>query len=130
MICRRHDRASQHRDRSRARACGARSNWRCSPRSTPASFAQWRRVTCSPKDGTHLPCQPPYPSFRKPQHAGLYLQMVGRVLRPSPGKTHATLIDLCGSVHDHGPPDIEREYTLDAWASRNWDPLDHSGLVP
>jgi DNA repair protein RadD len=50
---------------------------------------------------------------RKPQHAGLYLQMVGRVLRPAPGKTHATLIDLCGSVHDHGPPDMEREYTLD-----------------
>lgn len=50
---------------------------------------------------------------RKPQHAGLYLQMAGRVLRPSPGKTHATLIDLCGSVHDHGPPDMERSYSLD-----------------
>jgi DNA repair protein RadD len=50
---------------------------------------------------------------RKPQHTGLYLQMAGRVLRPSPGKTHATLIDLCGSVHDHGTPDMEREYTLD-----------------
>lgn len=50
---------------------------------------------------------------RKPQHTGLYLQMVGRVLRPHPGKTHATLIDLCGSVHDHGPPDMDREYTLD-----------------
>jgi superfamily II DNA or RNA helicase len=49
---------------------------------------------------------------RKPQHTGLYLQMAGRVLRPSPGKTHATLIDLCGSVHDHGPPDMEREYSL------------------
>lgn len=50
---------------------------------------------------------------RKPQHAGLYLQMVGRVLRPAPGKTHATLIDTGGSVHDHGPPDLEREYSLD-----------------
>lgn len=50
---------------------------------------------------------------RKPQHTGLYLQMVGRVLRPSPGKTHATLIDLCGSVHDHGTPDMERQYSLD-----------------
>lgn len=50
---------------------------------------------------------------RKPQHTGLYLQMVGRVLRPAPGKTHATLIDLCGSVHDHGPPDMDREYSLD-----------------
>lgn len=50
---------------------------------------------------------------RKPQHTGLFLQMVGRVLRPAPGKTHATLLDLCGSVHDHGPPDLEREYSLD-----------------
>jgi DNA repair protein RadD len=50
---------------------------------------------------------------RKPQHAGLYLQMVGRVLRPHPSKRHATLIDLCGSVHDHGPPDLAREFTLD-----------------
>ncbi len=49
---------------------------------------------------------------RKPQHTGLYLQMAGRVLRPAPGKTHATLIDLCGSVRDHGPPDLERDYAL------------------
>jgi DNA repair protein RadD len=58
---------------------------------------------------------------RKPQHAGLYLQMVGRVLRPSPGKTHATLIDLCGSVHDHGPPDLDREYSLDGKGIRRTD---------
>lgn len=50
---------------------------------------------------------------RRPQHAGTFLQMVGRVLRPAPGKTHATLIDLCGSVHDHGPPEMEREFSLD-----------------
>lgn len=50
---------------------------------------------------------------RNPAHDGTYLQMVGRVLRPSPGKTHATLIDLCGSVHAHGLPDEPRTYTLD-----------------
>lgn len=50
---------------------------------------------------------------RKPQHAGTFLQMAGRVLRPAPGKTHATLVDLCGSVHEHGTPDMEREYSLD-----------------
>lgn len=49
---------------------------------------------------------------RKPQHAGTFLQMAGRVLRPAPGKRQATLIDLCGSVHDHGPPDLERTYSL------------------
>ena len=50
---------------------------------------------------------------RKPVHAGTFLQMAGRVLRPAQGKSYATLVDLCGSVHDHGPPDLEREYTLD-----------------
>lgn len=49
---------------------------------------------------------------RKPEHAGTFLQMIGRVLRPAPGKQGATLIDLCGSVHDHGLPDEHREFSL------------------
>lgn len=53
---------------------------------------------------------------RKPQHPGTFLQMAGRVLRPANGKTRATLIDLCGSVHDHGPPDMQRDYSLDGKA--------------
>lgn len=44
---------------------------------------------------------------------GTYLQIVGRVLRPSPGKTEALLIDLTGrSFYDHGPPDTDRVYSL------------------
>lgn len=50
---------------------------------------------------------------RKPEHAGTFLQMVGRVLRPSPGKAEALLLDLGGSVWQHGTPDAERAYTLD-----------------
>lgn len=46
-------------------------------------------------------------------HVGTYLQMVGRVLRPSPGKTRALLIDLRGVVHSHDLPGIERTYSLD-----------------
>lgn len=44
---------------------------------------------------------------------GTYLQMVGRVLRPAPGKTKAILLDLPGAVHLHGMPDEDREYSLD-----------------
>lgn len=46
--------------------------------------------------------------------AGTYLQMVGRVLRPSPdtGKRRALLLDLRGLVHVHGMPDDERTYSL------------------
>lgn len=50
---------------------------------------------------------------RKPVHMGTFLQMVGRVLRPAPDKDSALLLDLCGSVHVHGTPDMDREYSLD-----------------
>lgn len=45
--------------------------------------------------------------------AGTYIQMVGRVLRPAPGKTRAVLIDLRGVRHVHGDPSAERIYSLD-----------------
>lgn len=50
---------------------------------------------------------------RKPDHSGTYLQCIGRVLRPYPGKTEAILLDLGGTVWTHGCPDSTREYTLD-----------------
>lgn len=42
-----------------------------------------------------------------------YVQMVGRVLRPAPGKTRALLLDHSGSVHRLGFPTDDRDYTLD-----------------
>ncbi len=51
-------------------------------------------------------------------HVGLYLQIVGRVLRPAPGKESALLIDLRGVVHRHGLPDDERVYALEGDAIR------------
>lgn len=49
-------------------------------------------------------------------HAGTFLQMVGRILRPAPGKTDALLIDLRGVVHKHGLPDEDRMYSLEGKA--------------
>lgn len=46
-------------------------------------------------------------------HASSYLQCVGRVLRPAPGKDRALLIDLVGGVHQHGLVDDERIWSLD-----------------
>jgi DNA repair protein RadD len=43
---------------------------------------------------------------------GAFLQMVGRVGRPSPGKTRALLIDCKGAVHQHGLPGDARVYSL------------------
>ena len=50
--------------------------------------------------------------LRPTQSLGLYLQQVGRVLRPAPGKTAAIVLDHVGNVHRHGFPDDHREWTL------------------
>lgn len=43
---------------------------------------------------------------------GLYLQMAGRVLRPSPGKTDALIIDHAGAAFEHGLVDDPIEWSL------------------
>lgn len=44
---------------------------------------------------------------------GLYLQQVGRVLRPAEGKQAAVVLDHVGNVHRHGFPDDTRDWSLD-----------------
>lgn len=48
-------------------------------------------------------------------HVGLYLQICGRALRPSPGKKEAIVIDLHGSHWNPaiGLPDADRAWSLD-----------------
>lgn len=58
---------------------------------------------------------------RRFTHVGSYLQAIGRVLRPFPGKSHATIVDLCGSALVHGTPDLEREYSLSGKAIKTSD---------
>lgn len=60
---------------------------------------------------------------RRFNHVGSYIQAVGRVLRPAPGKRQATIVDLCGSALVHGTPDTEREYSLDGKGIRLKDRL-------
>lgn len=50
--------------------------------------------------------------LRPTQSLGLYLQQVGRVLRPAPGKPHALILDHVGNVPRHGFPDDPREWSL------------------
>lgn len=50
--------------------------------------------------------------LRPTQSLGLYLQQVGRVLRPAPGKPHALVLDHVGNVTRHGFPDDPREWSL------------------
>lgn len=49
---------------------------------------------------------------RPTKSLGLHLQMVGRVLRPFPGKDHALILDHAGNVVRHGLPEDEIFWTL------------------
>jgi DNA repair protein RadD len=62
--------------------------------------------------------------LRPTQSLGLYLQQVGRVLRPADGKDAAVVLDHVGNVHRHGFPDDHRDWSLDdrLKRTRNADP--------
>ena len=49
---------------------------------------------------------------RPTRHMGLYRQMVGRVLRPAPGKADALILDHAGAVFEHGFVDEPVAWTL------------------
>lgn len=49
---------------------------------------------------------------RKMGSASMFLQTVGRVLRPHPDKSRALVIDLAGNIDLHGMPDEERVWSL------------------
>ena len=50
---------------------------------------------------------------RPTRHMGLYRQMVGRVLRPAPGKVDALVLDHAGAVFQHGFVEEPVAWTLD-----------------
>jgi DNA repair protein RadD len=51
--------------------------------------------------------------MRPTQSLGLYLQMVGRALRPAPGKDCAIILDHAGNSLRHGLPADPREWSLE-----------------
>lgn len=50
--------------------------------------------------------------LRKTRSLSLYLQQVGRPLRPYPGKKDAIILDHCGNYYLHGHPIQERDWSL------------------
>jgi superfamily II DNA or RNA helicase len=50
---------------------------------------------------------------RPTKQIGLYLQMIGRVLRPADNKDRAIILDHSGGVYRHGRPEDRIEWTLD-----------------
>jgi superfamily II DNA or RNA helicase len=63
-------------------------------------------------EGVDIPVVSAAILLRPTQSLGLYLQQVGRVLRPAPGKTRAVILDHVGNCFRHGLPDDDREWSL------------------
>lgn len=55
---------------------------------------------------------------RPTKSVSLYLQAVGRVMRPAVGKAGALVLDHAGCCQLHGAPHIEREWTLEGMAKK------------
>lgn len=55
---------------------------------------------------------------RPTQSVAIYLQSVGRVMRPAPGKGKALVLDHAGCFNAHGLPFEHREWTLEGEAKR------------
>src|SRR5690606_12153671 len=69
-------------------------------------------------EGADLPAAEVCVLARGFSHASTYLQCIGRVLRPAPGKESALVLDLCGVSRTFGVPADEREYSLEGRAIR------------
>lgn len=69
-------------------------------------------------EGTDIPAIGCAILLRPTQSLGLYLQQVGRALRPSEGKPYAVILDHVGNVLLHGMPDDERVWSLDGIEKR------------
>jgi superfamily II DNA or RNA helicase len=67
-------------------------------------------------EGFDLPSVETAILLRPTQSLGLYLQQIGRILRPSAGKT-ATILDHAGNIAKHGLAEYDREWSLDGQAA-------------
>jgi DNA repair protein RadD len=70
-------------------------------------------------EGFDLPAIEAAILLRPTKSLSLYLQQVGRVLRPAPGKSEAVILDHVGNTQRHGFPDDPREWSLDGVAKRS-----------
>jgi len=69
-------------------------------------------------EGFDLPAIEAAILLRPTKSLSLYLQQVGRALRPFPGKKDAVILDHVGALSRHGLPDSDREWTLDGAKKR------------
>jgi len=69
-------------------------------------------------EGFDLPCVSTAILLRPTASLSLHLQQVGRVLRPSPGKQRAVILDHVGNCKRHGLAEEVRDWSLDGVRKR------------
>jgi DNA repair protein RadD len=69
---------------------------------------------------------------RPTRSMGLFRQMIGRGLRPAPGKDHCLVLDHAGAVWAHGFVEDAVHWTHQSRSCRPWkiDRATHSGMFP
>lgn len=65
-------------------------------------------------EGTDIPIVTVAILLRPTKSLGLFLQQVGRVLRPAPGKDKAIILDHVGNFYLHGHPNKKQDWDLNA----------------
>ncbi len=81
-------------------------------------------------EGTDIPAIGAAILLRPTQSLGLYLQQVGRALRPCEGKEHAIILDHVGNVITHGMPDEPREWSLEGEQKKKKKKEDKEKNIP
>jgi len=70
-------------------------------------------------EGFDLPCVSTAILLRPTASLSLHLQQIGRVLRPSPGKQRAVILDHVGNCRRHGLAEEVRDWSLDGIRKRS-----------
>lgn len=73
-------------------------------------------------EGTDIPIVTAAILLRPTESLTIYLQQVGRVLRPAPDKDFAFIIDCVGNVQRHGMPQQDREWSLEGTLKKDKSP--------
>lgn len=69
-------------------------------------------------EGFDLPAIEACICLRPTKSLSLWIQQIGRVLRPAPGKDHAIILDHVSGTAMHGFPDDDREWSLEGVKKR------------
>lgn len=70
-------------------------------------------------EGTDIPAIGCAILLRPTQSESLYLQQIGRAMRPYKGRTEAIVLDHAGNTLAHGSPMVNRDWSLDGVEKRN-----------